>query len=154
MKDDPFSQLAGLDQRLFQEERTKRTTKQRDNETTSAHTQERDNVVSDKHSIERSSAPSKERVNEPTRTPASSPSGQTIRFVERHSHDIFQDQVRWINRVKLDIEEAHGQRITGNQLVQLAVDLLRRDYELNGDKSRLIRALVLRRPNLQGKGSS
>ena len=66
------------------------------------------------------------------------------RAPERHSHDLFLDQVRWINRVKLDVEEVHGTRITGNQLVQLAIDLIRDDYEHRRDRSLLIRMACFR----------
>jgi hypothetical protein len=65
-----------------------------------------------------------------------------MRTIERHSHDIFRDQVRWMNRLKLDLEERRGARVTGNAMVQLAVDLFRDDYERQGEESNLIRVLV------------
>ena len=65
-----------------------------------------------------------------------------VRIIERHSHDIFQDQVRWMNRVKLDLEERYGARVTGNAIVQLALDLFRDDFQLQGEESNLIRVLV------------
>jgi hypothetical protein len=55
---------------------------------------------------------------------------------------LFRDQVRWINRIKVDIEENYGRRVTGNQIVQLAMDEIRRDYEQRADESTLIRTLV------------
>jgi hypothetical protein len=61
---------------------------------------------------------------------------------ERHSHDIFHDQVRWLNRAKLEIEERYGRRVTGNALVQIALDLLRMDYEMNKGRSNVVRVLV------------
>jgi hypothetical protein len=62
--------------------------------------------------------------------------------VERHSHDIFRDQVRWMNRTKLEIEERYGLRVTSNALVGLAIDMVRSDYERKRSRSALIRVLV------------
>lgn len=78
------------------------------------------------------------RASTQQRTSARAP----IRSVERHSHDIFQDQVRWMNRLKLDLEERHGVKVTGNAMVQLALDIFLNDFERNGDESNLIRVLV------------
>lgn len=64
------------------------------------------------------------------------------RGVGRHSHDLFQDQIRWLNRLKLELTERCGEPITGNAMVQLAVDMLREDYVRNGENSELIRVLV------------
>ncbi|MBE0610049.1 MAG: hypothetical protein IH609_11740 [Dehalococcoidia bacterium] len=64
------------------------------------------------------------------------------RTVERHSHDIFQDQVRWMNRLKLDLDERYGAKVTGNAMVQLALDLFRDDFVSRGEKSSLFRVLV------------
>ncbi|MGE0229250.1 MAG: hypothetical protein AB7I38_14695 [Dehalococcoidia bacterium] len=68
------------------------------------------------------------------------------RLLERHSHDIYQDQVRWLNRTKLDFEETYGVKVTGNAMVQLALDRLRRDFEAQGEASDLFRVLVLDEP--------
>jgi hypothetical protein len=73
----------------------------------------------------------------------------SVRVDERHSHDIFHDQVRWMNRVKLDVEETYGAKVTSNAMVQLALDLFIHDYELNGDESALIRTLVLKQPGTE-----
>ncbi len=67
---------------------------------------------------------------------------RATRPVERYSHDLFKDQVRWINRLKLDIEEQEGVRITGNAIVQLALDLLRDDFDVHSSESALVRVLV------------
>lgn len=64
------------------------------------------------------------------------------RRVGRHSHDIFQDQIRWLNRLKLELSERYDVPVTGNAMVQLAVDMLREDYVRKGDQSRLIRVLI------------
>ena len=84
----------------------------------------------------------------------SAPTGHrpNVRIDERHSHDIFHDQVRWMNRVKLDVEESYGARITSNAIVQLALDLFISDYEANGNDSALIRTLVLGKRSAEGGG--
>ena len=64
------------------------------------------------------------------------------RRVERHSHDIFIDQVRWMNRLKLELGEEFGVKLTGNALVQLAIDMLRRDFDAHGERSELFRTLI------------
>ena len=68
------------------------------------------------------------------------------RTVERHSHDIFHDQIRWLNRVKLEMEEQYDVKVTGNGMVQLALDLLHQDFMLNGEGSSLMRVLVRGEP--------
>ncbi len=162
MKDDPY---AGLDQQLFRESpKPAPTTKQPNNETTS----QRDNAAAmpraNEATHERSGHPSKEpahapanarapvaasprrreRVSEATRTRASASRGhvQAARLVERHSHDVFVDQVRWLNRRKLEIEEAYDLKVTINAMVALALDLLIDDYEAHDERSALMRVLV------------
>jgi hypothetical protein len=145
VKKDPFAGLSGLDQQLF------RQTKQRNNQTTLPRTNEsttdrfnertwsRANESSDQRSVEATS----QRSNEATRPRAAPLKGQELnRVSERHSHDIFHDQVRWLNRAKLEIDERYGRRVTVNGLVQLALDVLRKDYELNKARSIVVRVLV------------
>ena len=160
MKKDPYSGLTGLDQRLFLDKSNKETSKLGNKEPTL--------VASRKPIVESTKettmSPGKVAMKQPgneegkqarplvsnqqtleaRRTPASSLRGQKPRprITGRHTYDIFQDQVRWMNRLKLDIEEAFNERVTINGLVTLALDLLREDYELNGEKSNLIRVLV------------
>lgn len=144
-----------LDQRLFTappavaSAPSLETTKQRDNETTLSRghettlppTSEPTSVSSNERLPQRMSSPSKRRTSAaaPGRTPVS-------RLLERHSHDIYQDQVRWLNRTKLDFEETYGVKVTGNAMVQLALDRLRRDFEAQGEASDLFRVLVLDEP--------
>ncbi len=160
MKYDPYSELMGLDQRLFQEEKNKKPAKQRDNETTMSRNNDQTKQPANEATPPRSNESSNERRNETainhandrstqrgseaTRTRVSSPRGQTplSRVSERHSHDIFQDQVRWMNRLKLELEERYGRRVTSNALVSLAIDMLREEYEQQGARSNLIRVLV------------
>ena len=63
---------------------------------------------------------------------------------ERHSHDLFRDQTLWMNKLKLEIEEKYGRRVTGNEIVQTAIELLRADYTAHKNDSTLIRVLVKR----------
>jgi hypothetical protein len=55
---------------------------------------------------------------------------------------LFQDQIRWLNRKKLELEEEYGKRVPATAMVQLAVDLLIADHELNGEDSQLFRVLI------------
>jgi hypothetical protein len=160
MKKDPYSGLAGLDQRLFLDNSNKGTRKLGNKEATteagtepSLQTPKETTTSPDKAAIQRASnegerqatpLTSKQRTPEARRTPVSPLRGQKVQpcIVGRHTYDIFQDQVRWMNRLKLDIEEAYNERVTVNGLVTLALDLLREDYELNGEGSNIIRVLV------------
>ena len=164
MKNDPYSRLGGLDQLLFKEDPSKQrnnaTTEQRANaptlsrdnaaagEQTNEATSQRDNAPAKPRGSEpapqRSVASTTQRGNEATRTRVSAPSGHRpqARKIERHSHDIYLDQVRWMNRLKLEFEEQYGLRLTSNAMVALAVDRFRADYDLNGDDSALMRILV------------
>ena len=65
---------------------------------------------------------------------------------ERHSHDLFRDQTLWMNKLKLEIEEKYGRRVTGNEIVQTAIELLRADYASRKESSTLIRVLVRKEP--------
>lgn len=151
----------GVDQRLFaparertesgpletMEPRANAPTLSRDNETTRTPT----NAGIMPRTRPATSGPSRPRSTESARPP----SGERApaRTVERHSHNIFQDQIRWMNRVKLDLEERYDVRVTGNAMVQLALDLFREDFIRNGEGSSLIRILVHgdpRRPETDG----
>ena len=63
----------------------------------------------------------------------------------RHSHDIYADQIRWMNRVKLEVEERYGRRLTTNAIVQMGVDMLRNEYERLGPRSTVVH-LAEKRP--------
>jgi hypothetical protein len=145
---DPFSDIklssgVGLDQRLFQKG-DEGTTKQRDNVTT----EQRDNQPGSEQNNEttkrRSGAAASRRLRERTRRPTLAVRivSASERIDERHSHDIFRDQVRWMNRTKLEIEETYGKRITSNAIVKLALDLLIDDFERHGESSKLISSLT------------
>lgn len=144
---------AGRDQRLFAppvgtDAPAMETTKQRANATTFA----RDNVPSRARAHEATHAPATEptaeRANAAAQEPSLVPAGLPTnvrggeRRVERRSHDIFIDQVRWMNRLKLELGEEFGVKLTGNALVQLAIDMLHRDFDANGERSELFRTLI------------
>ena len=163
---DPFSNIklsehVGLDQRLFQrgdDEATRQrdsvTTKQRDNVSTkeraSAAAQPRENEGAGGRAHEttkqRPDAAVSRRLPEPARKPTAAAGTMVAseRIDERHSHDIFRDQVRWMNRTKLDMQETYGKRLTSNEIVKLALDLLIDDFKRNGESSKLMTALILR----------
>ena len=61
----------------------------------------------------------------------------------RRPYDFFQDQVLWLNRTKVEIQERYDRRITANAMVQLALDLLITDYKRRKERSRLVTKLVL-----------
>jgi hypothetical protein len=77
------------------------------------------------------------------------------RVVEHRPYDFFQDQVRWLNRKKVEFEEQHGKRVAATAMVQLAVDLLIADFEANAEDSQLVRVLVRdERPSVRPFGGS
>jgi hypothetical protein len=73
------------------------------------------------------------------------------RKIGRFTYEIYLDQVRFMARLKLDLDEAYGVKLTNNSMVSLAIDALFRDYEINGDQSQLMRVLVNRLPLRIGK---
>ena len=139
----------GRDQRLFTSPAgpaapVLQTTKQRANATTLA----RDNARAHEATHAPATEPTGERGNAAPQEPAlararlSSNVPREERRVERHSHDIFVDQVRWLNRLKLELGEEFGVKLTSNALVQLAIDMLRRDFDANAERSELFRTLI------------
>jgi hypothetical protein len=170
VKDDPFATLGGLDQQLYKDQgQDNETTKQRDNGSTPPRQSEGTEARAQGPAEKRASGPARERTQQPTRplaaprppqrlfeakrTRASARTGhlRMVRSVERHSHDIYADQIRWMNRAKLEILEAYNAKVTGNEMVQLAIEVLRDDFERNGEDSLLFRVLVLgQEPDLGG----
>lgn len=152
----------GVDQRLFSpppvrtDEGTLETTKQRANAATLPRDNEPAHAPTNEPTVARTrtatSAPPRPRSSEATQVSAHvaarlstrPPAGERphARTVERHSHDIFHDQIRWLNRVKLEMEEQYDVTVTGNAMVQLALDLFQQDFMRNGEGSSLMRVLV------------
>jgi len=163
VKKDPFSTLAGLDRELFRDEGAPKKTKRRDSETTTKRrndeTIKRGVVVtstgdgdvprhrSEDGSGDRRKEGSRRRGSAATGPDASPASDQTSlsREKARHSHDIYADQIRWMNRMKLEVEELYGRRLTTNAIVQMGVDMLRNEYERLGPSATMVR-LAEKRP--------
>ena len=64
------------------------------------------------------------------------------RLAQRRPYDFFRDQLLWLNRTKVEIQEKHGRRVTANAMVQLALDLFIEDYKRRKERSKLITHLV------------
>ena len=64
------------------------------------------------------------------------------RRTERRPYDFFKDQLLWLNKTKVEIEERYERRVTANAMVQLALDLFIKDYRRRGERSKLITHLV------------
>jgi hypothetical protein len=125
------------------------TTKQQDIAVSEQRTNETTNPQVNETTLPRDNHQAHERANETTSHHANAKTAGVVlkrqqkarrfglpgeRLVERHSHDIFRDQVLWINRLKLELEEQYGARVTSNSIVRLAIDRLRADVEAdNGD---------------------
>lgn len=89
-----------------------------------------------------------QRVSPPTSRPPAR--GRIL----RRPYDFFEEQVQFLNRKRLEIEEQYGLRVPANAMVQLAVDLLISDFERRGEKSQLIETLVLKKQPANGYGTS
>jgi hypothetical protein len=72
------------------------------------------------------------------------------RKIDRRSYDFFHDQVLWLNRMKVELEERYDLQITANAMVQLALDLLILDHRRRGRHSQLMAHLVFGQP-LEGE---
>lgn len=68
------------------------------------------------------------------------------RTTQRRPFELFEDQLLWIGRTKVEVLEQYGRRLTANAMVQLAVDLLIEDYRQAGRRSHLVNDLVRSRP--------
>lgn len=140
MRDDPFARLGGLDQKLFippsPSSRTKRKAPALPERQGSGPTDERPDVPPQVRTSEVASG----RTNE---TPSVRwPEATKERPLVRHPYDFFEDQVRWLNKMKVVVEEKYRRKITANAMVQLALDLFIRDYRRRGQDSSLVRHLV------------
>ena len=65
------------------------------------------------------------------------------RLTERRPYDFYRDQLLWLRKTKVEIEERYGSRVTANAMVQLALDLLIKDYKRRKERSKLVTKLVL-----------
>ena len=87
-----------------------------------------------------SKKPTAGRRNQRTFRPPAQPARERL---TRRPYDFFQDQVLWLNRTKVEIQELYDRRITANAMVQLAMDLLIADYNRRKERSKLVTKLVL-----------
>ena len=159
-RNDPFSgaklsEQVGLDQRLFQPS-PPRTSSQRPDGTSSDAQEERPAVAKIEEPSDRPAVPRADRTKRlPKLGTGEGTAGKLAvpgrraprtevvsRIVEHRPYDFYQDQVRWLNRKKVELEEEYGKLIPATAMVQLAVDLLIADYEANGPDSQLIRVLI------------
>ena len=144
MRNDPFAKLSGLDQKLFV---PSSLTPARGQEEAKAEKRQRVEVRKER---------SHERQELPRFEPMSQGRGEGTlqrsfeypkqRATERNSYDFYKDQILWLNRTKVEIQEKYGRRVTANTIVQLALDLLIQDYRRRGERSSLITNLVLKQP--------
>jgi hypothetical protein len=140
MKDDPFAALSGLDQKLFAPQSPAPAVAQDKPKTTS----EPHVATTEERPDERTPEATSQRIKGRT-------SGRPLvlrkeRPIVRHPYDFYRDQVLWLNRTKVEIEERYGLQVTANAMVQLALDLLILDYRATGLHSHLMTHLVFGRP--------
>ncbi len=167
---DPFagvklSDQVGLDQRLFQERPStqseppsERTSVRKDEGTSQA----KDDRTSEPLVVLKQDRPEMRKQDRPKGHPSRRSAKHTTvrevkveRIVEHRPYDFFQDQVRWLNRKKVELEEEYGERVPATAMVQLAVDLLIADYEANKENSQLIKVLIdEERPSVRPFGPS
>ena len=167
MRDDPFAQLSGLDQKLFtanppptaKGQGAIRPTENTPNEPTKERPDGRPSVPT----LGGTSGRTKDRPNGGTmggtsqRTSGGSNGGTSgpafvrpkVRMTQRRPYDFCVDQILWLNRMKLEIYERYRRRVTANAMVQLALDLLIQDHHARGERSQLITKLVLAAPLLR-----
>ena len=150
MKDDPFRELSGLDQRLFGPSSPSKgdgKTKGKGSEKvpTKGPSSESWKVRKSEGRSERRKIRSYQRPFEPEKE----------RPIERRPYDFYRDQLLWLKRTKVEIEERYGSRVTANAMVQLALDLFIEDYKRRKEGSKLVTNLVLeQRTNERSKGGS
>lgn len=144
MRNDPFAKLSGLDQKLFVPSSPTRVRGQEE-----AGAEKRPRVaVTKERSHERQKLPRFEPMPQRTEEGTLQRSFEypKQRATERNSYDFYKDQILWLNRMKVEIQERYGRRVTANTIVQLALDLLIQDYRKRGERSSLITNLVLKQP--------
>ena len=134
MKDDPFAKLGGLDQKLF-------------TSSLSTEAAEVEKVKKIKQlppefgrSDVRSDVPTSVNTKERRFQRSFEPTPE--RRMERRPYDFYVDQVLWLNRMKVQLQETYRCRVTANSMVQLALDMLIRDYRERGVRSHIVTQLV------------
>ena len=158
MRDDPYAKLSGLDQKLFSA--TSKAArlgvapnpKGRKKERPDVREKEETSVGTKDQTSQGPAQRTKEGPEVGTKKPTSGgnneetfqrPAQPTRERPIRRPYDFFQDQVLWLNRTKVEIQEQYDRRITANAMVQLALDLLIADYKRRKERSKLVTKLVL-----------
>jgi hypothetical protein len=158
MRDDPFAKLSGLDQKLFSA--PSKTTNKGSASASKKRKKERPDVLSkERTSVGKKDQTSQRPVQRTNEGPEvetkkltsggrnegtfQRPAQPTRERLTRRPYDFFQDQVLWLNRTKVEIQEQYDRRITANAMVQLALDLLIADYQRRKERSKLVIKLVL-----------
>jgi hypothetical protein len=158
MRDDPYAKLSGLDQKLFAA--TSKTAKKGESATSRKRKKERPDVRSERQApvgtkdstSQRPAQRTTERPEVETKKSTSGgknegtfqrPAHQTRERLTRRPYDFYRDQVLWLNRTKVEIQERYDRRVTANAMVQLALDLLMADYKRRNERSKLVTKLVL-----------
>lgn len=150
MKNDPFAKLSGLDQQLFSthsQAGTQLNSGALAKKAPKSGKDERTSEGPDIPKYESTSHVTSQRPDEGTSVRMSErPAGRTKgRTVDRHPYDFYHDQVMWLNRMKVEIEERYEVQVTANAMVQLALDVLILDYRVRGRHSHLVSHLVFGR---------
>ncbi len=70
------------------------------------------------------------------------PPDRKVARLEQHAYDIYADQARWIDRMQLELTESLGRKVNRYDIVQVAIDLLRSDYESDPSRSDLVKILA------------
>ena len=158
MRDDPFAKLSGLDQKLFSapskatNKGSASTSKKRKKERPDVRGKGRTPVGTKDQTSQRPAQRIKEDPKAGRKKPTSGrrsegtfqrPAQPMRERLTRRPYDFFQDQVLWLNRTKVEIQEQYDRRITANAMVQLALDLLIADYQRRKERSKLVTKLVL-----------
>ncbi len=134
MRKDPFAELSGLDQKLFAA--TPKIVAKSPAQSPKKRKKERPDVRRNGRTSAGRNIGTFQRPVQPTEE----------RPTERRPYDFFRDQVLWLNRTKLEIQERYGLRVTANAMVQLALDLLIEDYKRRKEGSKLMTKLVFNQP--------
>jgi len=144
MRNDPFAKLSGLDQKLFVPSSPPQV---RGQGKANADNRQRISVIEER-SCERQELPRFQPMSQRTGEGTLERSFEFLkqRATERNSYDFYKDQILWLNKIKVEIQEKYGRRVTANTIVQLALDLLIQDYRKRGERSSLITNLVLKQP--------
>jgi hypothetical protein len=154
MRNDPYAKLSGLDQKLFTASpkgpgnRAADTSKGKREQRPDVRSKERTSVGKKERRFQRTNVRSKERSSvrkkEGTFQRPVQPTKE--RLTERRPYDFFRDQLLWLNRTKVEIQEKYGQRVPATAMVRLAVDLLMQDHKRRKERSKLVTKLVSNQP--------